>query len=312
MIFTTWTKEINQELNKEMNNTKIPLDKNPKILGVTLVPTLSFAQHSKITCAKVSSKNNAIRRLAGTDWGCSKETLLCSYKTISRSVINYAAPVWTPSLSTSRWNDLQVKQNSALRTVTGCVQMTSIDHLHHEASMMKVKEHNEMISAQFLAGAYNTNRPDHFTSKPSKSPRTIKNTLHFKFGEDIERLQETHSSAKEIKDIIHKEAALKAKYSYKSDLWPIGVENVEISNEETKLPRSTRRILAQLRSKYSSHLNSFNSRINDETENKCELCNGTPHDTSHLFNCPSNPTQLEAIDLWLKPVEVAAFLGLDQ
>ena len=32
-IFTTWTKEINQELNIEMNNTKIPLDKNPKILG---------------------------------------------------------------------------------------------------------------------------------------------------------------------------------------------------------------------------------------------------------------------------------------
>ena len=141
--------------------------------------------------------------------------------------------------------------------------MTSIDHLHHEASIMKVKEHNEMISAQFLAGAYNTNRPDHFTSKPSKSPRTIKNTLHFKFGEDIERLQETHSSAKEIKDTIHKEAALKAKYSYKSDLWPIGVENVEISNDETKLPRSTRRILAQLRSKYSSHLNSFNSRIKE-------------------------------------------------
>ena len=48
-----------------------------------------------------------------------------------------------------------------------------------------------MIRTQFLAGSYNVNRPDHFSSKPSKSPRTIKNTLHFKFGEDLDRLQET-------------------------------------------------------------------------------------------------------------------------
>ena len=78
--------------------------------------------------------------------------------------------------------------------------MASIDHLHHEASIMKVREHNEMISTQFLACAYNVNRPDHFSSKPSKSPKTIKNTLRFKFGEDIERLRETISSTKEIKE----------------------------------------------------------------------------------------------------------------
>ena len=42
-LFTAWTKEINQELYIEMNNIKILLEKNPKILGVMLDPTLSFA-----------------------------------------------------------------------------------------------------------------------------------------------------------------------------------------------------------------------------------------------------------------------------
>ena len=204
------------------------------------------------------------------------------------------------------------KQNSALRIATGYVQMTTKYHLHNGASILKVRDYKEIISTQFLAGAFNVNRPYHFTSKPSKSPGTIKKTLQFKFGEDIEKLQKTISSTKEIKVTIHKETALKAKFSYKCDQWPLGFENAEVSCAVTKLPRSTRRTLAQLKSRYSTLLYSFNSRINNEIENKCELCNGTPHDTTHLFNSPSNPTELEAIDLWLKPVEVAAFLGLDQ
>jgi hypothetical protein len=30
----------------------------------------------------------------------------------------------------------------------------------------------------------------------------------------------------------------------------------------------------------------------------------------HVFSCPAKPTALTPIDLWLKPREVAVFLGL--
>ena len=35
-----------------------------------------------------------------------------------------------------------------------------------------------------------------------------------------------------------------------------------------------------------------------------------PHNTVHLFSCPSKPTILRPIDLWLKPTTAADFLGL--
>ena len=53
------------------------------------------------------------------------------------------------------------------------------------------------------------------------------------------------------------------------------------------------------------------SRIDDSVDDRCPRCGQGPHDTNHLFNCSANPTLLTAIDLWKKPVQTAAFLGLD-
>ena len=38
-----------------------------------------------------------------------------------------------------------------MRIATGCHKMSSIDHLHTEAEMLKVREHSELLSAQYLA-----------------------------------------------------------------------------------------------------------------------------------------------------------------
>ena len=72
--------------------------------------------------------------------------------------MNYAAAVWTPQLSNSHWTNLQLCQNVPLRTATGCVQITDVDHLHREANILQVKGHSEMFSQQYLL-AYH--KPDH-------------------------------------------------------------------------------------------------------------------------------------------------------
>ena len=51
--------------------------------------------------------------------GQQKETLLMTYKAVGRSIINYAAPVWSPNLHTN-YRKIQYTQN---------------DHLHTEAEM---------------------------------------------------------------------------------------------------------------------------------------------------------------------------------
>ena len=85
----------------------------------------------------------------------------------------------------------------------------------------------------------------------------------------------------------------------------------DIHYSEEMLPRSIRVELSRLRAGYSRKLNSYMSRIDSTISNTCPECQATPHDTNHLFNCPANPTPLEASDLWTRPTEAAIFLGLE-
>ena len=71
-----------------------------------------------------------------------------TYKAVGRSIINYAAPAWSTNLRDSNYRNIQYTQNEALRIATGCHKMSSVDHLHVEA---KVREHSELLSAQYLA-----------------------------------------------------------------------------------------------------------------------------------------------------------------
>ena len=81
-----------------IENSHLPLLKCPMILGVYLDPSLSFNNHSQYVAERVSCRNNILKALAGTSWGQHKETLLMTYKAVGRSIINYAAPVWSPNL----------------------------------------------------------------------------------------------------------------------------------------------------------------------------------------------------------------------
>jgi hypothetical protein len=83
-----------------------------------------------------------------------------------------------------------------------------------------------------------------------------------------------------------------------------------INDEEQILPRVTRTTFAQLRSGYSNYLNSYKARINpDRYEDECPNCDAS-HTTTHLFDCPNNPTTLVVRDLWDKPLDTARFLNL--
>ena len=81
-----------------IENSHLPLVKCPRILEVYLDPSLSFNKHCQYVAERVSGRNNILKALAGTSWGQQRETLLMTYKAVSRSIINYAAPVWSPNL----------------------------------------------------------------------------------------------------------------------------------------------------------------------------------------------------------------------
>ena len=67
-----------------------------------------------------------IKVLTATGWGKQKETIMATYPAVMRPALDYDSSVWSQFASTTSINKLQVMQNAALRTTTGCTQDTNI------------------------------------------------------------------------------------------------------------------------------------------------------------------------------------------
>ena len=57
-------------------------------------------------------------------------------------------------------------------------------------------------------------------------------------------------------------------------------------------------------------LGQYMNRIDPTARNHCHNCGQSPHDTHHLFNCPSKPTTLTVESRWTVPTETAKHLNL--
>jgi len=98
-----------------------------------------------------------------------------------RSLFLYAAPIWFPNTSSSLVQKLQTIQNSALRIVSGCTKMTSIDHLHEETKMPPVQDHLSLICFQYLTKALQPDNPSHSVFTLISDIKNKKKTLQSRF-----------------------------------------------------------------------------------------------------------------------------------
>ena len=112
-----------------LEDTQLPLERSPKILGVIKDPSISFHKHCNYASDKIDKRNNMLKALAGSSWGQDKETLLMTNIALGKSIANYAAPVWGTNASDSSFKKIQTAENAALRMATGVHKMASIDHL---------------------------------------------------------------------------------------------------------------------------------------------------------------------------------------
>ena len=131
-LFTIWTKEVKTQL--VIGNQHIP----SVTLGVRFDNMLMFCAHGKSVQNKMQASTNILKSLAGSSWDKEKK-LTITYKAIGRSILNYAAPNWSPQLSTSSCNDIQRAQNAALRTITVCHVMSNQNHLHRKQTSLQLK-----------------------------------------------------------------------------------------------------------------------------------------------------------------------------
>ena len=204
---------------------------------------------------RVSGRKNIIKALAGTSWAQQKETLLMTYKTVGRSIINYAAPVWSPNLLDTNYRKIKYTQNEAPRIATGCQKMSSIDHLHTEAEMLKVKEHSELLSAQYLARCLEPGNVCHPITTRAIPERQLKEMLYTRHRNTVEPMM-----VKNYIQALHTAAVVKAVQCHERNVVLDG-RPPPISNSEKELTRKERSTLAQLRSGYCRLLGSYKSRI---------------------------------------------------
>ena len=234
-----------------------------------------------------------------------------TYKAVGRSIINYAVPVWSTNLRDTNYRNIQYTQNEALRIATGCHKMSSVDHLHVEAKMLKVREHSELLSAQYLARCLEPGNVCHSITTRETPKRRMKETLFTRHRNTVEPIM-LSDNRKATLQANHTDAVNKAIKDQKKNIVLDDLPH-PINDSEKDLTRKERATLAQLRSGYCKRLGSYKSRIKkDASLNVCADCGQTPHYVKHHFACPAHQTTLISSDLWNKPMDsIREFSYLD-
>ena len=109
-LFTPDTHQAKTHPRILIEDSRLPLVQSPKILGFHMDTSLSFNKHNSHVTERVSGRNNILKALAGTSWGQQIETLLMTYKAVGRSIINYAAPVWSTNLRDTNYRNIPYTQ----------------------------------------------------------------------------------------------------------------------------------------------------------------------------------------------------------
>ena len=204
-------------------------------------------------------------------------------------------------------------QNKTLRVVTGSLKMADQQHLHAETKTLPVKEHLNLLCQQYLVSSLRQNHPSHqyVTSHSGARAGQRVHTLQSRFLPDVQHLINNNlTPPSEYRKIIAELHSI-AVSSHLSAAPPNKIllsAPPEIDETESRLPRHYRTTLSQLRSGYCSRLNCYRHRIGLSATEVCPECDAAPHTVQHLFECQRHPTSLTLLDLWKKPVEVAALL----
>ena len=190
--------------------------------------------------------------------------------------------------------------------------MSSVDHLHAEENVLKVREHSELLSAQYLARCLEPEIVNNSITTRDPPKRRMKETLFTRHRSTVEPMM-IAKDRKATLQAIHTMAVNQAVTSLRRNV-VLDDRSLLINIFEKELTRMERTTLAQLRSGHCRLLGSFflACKISKYASlDVCADCGKTPHDVKHVFNCPAHPTTMTPSDLWNRrnPVDAIRELG---
>ena len=187
--------------------------------------------------------------------------------------------------------------------------MTSIDHLHQESLTLRVKDHSDMHSAQYLVNCLEEDHTSHGITIQEPRPRPMKETLHSRHHSTvIPRLGSIRMERHQNLNTHVVDTAIQLQGNNRV----LKKHPPSISDGEQRLNRRQRCTLSQLRSGHCHLLPDYKHMVLGEPSDICTDCRASPQDVRHLFACTTNPIDLSPEDLWRKPVgSIRAFSYLD-
>ena len=170
-LFTPDPTDYTSNLDLNIHNNALPMAMHPKVLGLTLDPKLTYSTHIHNISVQAHKPLQMIKALTATGWGKQKETLMATYKAVMRPALKCASSIRSLLATSTIINKLQVMQNAALRTATGCTQDTNIQHLHDETLTISIHEHLQLHASQYKQKTQHPSHPLHKHTTYFSTPR---------------------------------------------------------------------------------------------------------------------------------------------
>ena len=313
-LVTPFNREYRLTPQVDLFGDPLPVEPYTKILGLTLDRGMTFRQHVQEVNARARSRLNAMKALASTTFGHSKESLTALYKQFVRPVMEYASSSWTPDLAQSHMEVLQRTQNAALRIATGCTRSTPTAHLHAETMVLPLRDHMDLRGTQLFTAAASPEHPLH-------------DRLHNPIGtqRQIHTTPSAHYTA--LRTMIPPPPPQRSESSWLHESFVtrylaaapsnsvLGEAPPSLMPGELGLPRQDRVHLARLRCGHHPALLSYENRLRPDVDPTCRWCGTTGETVSHLLgDCAGVAGDRlaaglsSARDLWARPVQALGFL----
>ena len=160
-LFTPDPAEYTSNLDLKIHNNALPMATHPKVLGLTLDQKLTYSTHIHNISVHSHKPLQIIKAPTATGWGKEKWTLIPTYNAVMRPALEYASSIWSPLASSTSNNKLQVMQNAALKTATGCTQDTNIQHMYDETLTLPIQENLQLHASHYKQKTQHPSHPLH-------------------------------------------------------------------------------------------------------------------------------------------------------
>jgi hypothetical protein len=157
----------------QFHNATISWSNTVKHLGVLLDSKLLFTKHLKRILHKAMGTLLKIFPILARDSPLTIPNKILLYKLLLRSMITYAAPIWS-STSLTNYRHLQVYQSKCLRVIADFPQRTRISNLHTHLQIIPIRQFIYHLTDKF------------FVSCPVHPNPLIRNTGNYTL-EDLHR-----------------------------------------------------------------------------------------------------------------------------